>query len=100
MSVMTPIFAGLWEHYIFWSLVVGAIAFGWLFHHSFWFTSKDGESLPNVDEIKLGVFPKHNDDMRLEVAWTVLHHPDCLADLLFVGAIGRNVDIGRWRDAW
>ena len=72
MSVMTPIFAGLWEHYIFWSLVVGAIAFGWLFHHSFWFTSKDGESLPNVDEIKLGVFPKHNDDMRLEVAWTVL----------------------------
>ena len=72
MSVMTPIFAGLWEHYIFWSLVVGGFAFGWLYHHSFWFTSKDGEKLPNVDEIKIGVFPKHNDDMRLEVAWTVL----------------------------
>ena len=51
---------------------MGAIAFGWLYHHSFWFTSKDGEKIPNVDEIEIGVFPKHNDDMRLEVAWTVL----------------------------
>ena len=72
MSVMTPIFAGLWDHYIFWSLIVGGFAFGWLYHHSFWFTSKDGEKPPNVDELKVGVFPKHYDDMRLEVAWTVL----------------------------
>ena len=72
MSVMTPIFEGLWDHYILWSVIVGAIAFGWLYHHSFWFTSKDGEKVPNVDGIEIGVFPKHNDDMRLEVAWTIL----------------------------
>ena len=30
MSVMTPIFAGLWDHYIFWSLIIGGFAFGWL----------------------------------------------------------------------
>ena len=64
MSVMTPIFAGLWDHYIFWSLIVGGFAFGWLYHHSFWFTYKDGEKLQNVYEIKIGVFPKHNDDFR------------------------------------
>ena len=72
MSVMTPIFEGLWDHYIMWSVLVGGFAFGWLYHHSFWFTSKDGDKLPNVDEIEIGVFPKHNDDMRLEVAWTIL----------------------------
>jgi len=72
MSVMTPLFEHLWDHYILWSVIVGVIAFGWLYHHSFWFTSKDGENLPNVDAIEIGVFPKHNDDMRLEVAWTIL----------------------------
>jgi len=72
VTVMTAIFEGLWDHYILWSGIVAVIAFGWLYHHSFWFISEDGKEVPNVDEIAIGVFPKHNDDMRLEVAWTVL----------------------------
>ncbi len=72
MTVMTAIFERLWDHYILWSVIVAVIAFGWLYHHSFWFTSEDGKEVPNVDGIKVGVFPKHNDDMRLEVTWTVL----------------------------
>ena len=72
MSVMTVIFEELWVEYIFWSLLVGAVAFGWLYHHSFWFRSEDGKAPPNVDNLEVGVFPKHNDDIRLEVTWTIL----------------------------
>ncbi|MCH2428568.1 MAG: hypothetical protein MK168_04470 [Candidatus Thalassarchaeum sp.] len=72
MTVMTVIFENLWDHYIIWSVIVSIIAFGWLFHHSFWFVSEDGKEVPNVDSLKVGVFPVHNDDMRLEVTWTFL----------------------------
>ncbi len=72
MSVTTLVFDRLWDEYMLWSILVSAVAFGWLYHHSFWFRSYDGEDPPNVDRLKVGVFPKHNDDMRLEVTWTIL----------------------------
>ncbi|MDP6563150.1 MAG: hypothetical protein QF377_05225, partial [Candidatus Thalassarchaeum sp.] len=72
MSVTTVLFDVLWDEYILWSILVGAIAFGWLYHHTFWFRSYDGEDPPNVDLLEVGVFPRHNDDMRLEVTWTIL----------------------------
>ncbi|MDP7002303.1 MAG: hypothetical protein QF911_01845 [Candidatus Thalassarchaeaceae archaeon] len=72
MFLVTELFDNLWDHYILWSILVGAIAFGWLYHHSFWFISNDSEVPPNVDGLEIGVFPIHNDDMRLEVTWTVL----------------------------
>ena len=71
MAVTSPLFNVLWDEYILWSLLVGVFTFGWLYHHSFSYRSTDGENVPNVDELKVGVFPKHNDDMKLEVAWTV-----------------------------
>ena len=72
MAVTSPLFNVLWDEYILWSLLVGVITFGWLYHHSFAYRSTDGEKVANVDDLKVGVFPKHNDDLRLEVAWTVL----------------------------
>ena len=72
MSVTSLVFDRLWEEYMLWSILVGAVAFGWLYHHSFWFRSYDGEDPPNVDRLMVGVFPLHNDDMRLEVTWTIL----------------------------
>ena len=56
---------------MFWSILVSVLTFTWLYHHSFWYTSKEGEEFENPDMIEVGVFPKHNDDMKLEVAWTV-----------------------------
>ena len=56
---------------MFWSLVVGAISFGWLYHHTYYYRSKEGES-PNIDDIEVGVFPKEYDNLKLEVTWTVL----------------------------
>ena len=72
MSVTTVLFDVLWDEYVLWSVFVSAVAFGWLYHHSFWFRSYDGEDPPNVDRLKVGVFPMHNDDLRLEVTWTIL----------------------------
>lgn len=71
MAGVTPLYDALWEDYILWSLFVGAITFGWLYHHTFYYRSDDGES-PNVDDLKVGVFPKDYDNLRLEVTWTVL----------------------------
>ena len=72
MAVTSPLFNVLWDEYILWSLLVGVFTFGWLYHHSFAYRSTDGEKAGNVDELTVGVFPKHNDNLKLEVAWTVL----------------------------
>ena len=71
MAGVTPLYDAIWDDYILWSLLVGGIAFGWLYHHSYFYRSEDGES-PNVDNLEVGVFPKDYDNLRLEVTWTVL----------------------------
>ena len=71
MAGVTPLYDAIWEDYIIWSLFVAAIAFGWLYHHSFFYRSNDGES-PNVDNLEVGVFPIDYDNLRLEVAWVIL----------------------------
>ena len=71
MAGVTPLYDAIWDEYILWSVFVGAIAFGWLYHHSYFYRSEDGES-PNVDNLEVGVFPKEYDNLRLEVTWTVL----------------------------
>ncbi len=71
MAGVTPLYDPIWEDYIIWSLFVAAIAFGWLYHHSFFYRSNDGES-PNVDNLEVGVFPIDYDNLRLEVAWVIL----------------------------
>ena len=71
MAGVTPLYDAIWEDYIIWSLFVGAIAFGWLYHHSFFYRSNDGESA-NVDNLEVGVFPIDYDNLRLEVAWVLI----------------------------
>ena len=71
MAGVTPLYDAIWDDYILWSLFVGAIAFGWLYHHSYFYRSEDGES-PNIDNLEVGVFPKDYDNLRLEVTWTIL----------------------------
>ena len=71
MAGVTPLYDAIWDDYMLWSLFVGAIAFGWLYHHSYFYRSEDGES-PNIDNLEVGVFPKDYDNLRLEVTWTVL----------------------------
>ena len=70
MSLITPLYDSLWNEYLVWSLLVALFTFGWLYHHSFFYRSEDGEN-PNVDDLEVGVFPAHYDDMKLELAWTI-----------------------------
>ena len=71
MSLITPLYDSLWNEYLVWSLLVALFTFGWLYHHSFFYRSEDGEN-PNVDDLEVGVFPVHYDDLKLELAWTIV----------------------------
>ena len=56
-----------------WSAIVGGFTFLWLAHHSLVYRSKNvDDDWEDVDGIKVGVFPKHNDDLKLELAWTIV----------------------------
>ncbi|MDP6857186.1 MAG: hypothetical protein QGH13_06620 [Candidatus Thalassarchaeaceae archaeon] len=73
MSIASATFDHLWDHYVLWSAIVGALTFIWLAHHSLVYRSKDeGDSFESPDGIEVGVFPKHNDDLKLELAWTII----------------------------
>ena len=72
MAGITPLFDNLWNEYIIWSFLVGGFTFIWLYHHSLWYKSEEGEDWDNKDGIEVGVFPKHYDNFTLEVAWTIL----------------------------
>ena len=73
MSIASATFDALWDHYVIWSAIVGAITFIWLAHHSLFYRSKDvGDDWEDVDRIEVGVFPKHNDNLTLELAWTII----------------------------
>ena len=72
MAGITPLFDNLWNEYIIWSFLVGGFTFIWLYHHSLWYKSEEGEDWDNKDGIEVGVFPKHYDNFTLEIAWTVL----------------------------
>ena len=71
MSLITPLYDSLWNEYLVWSLLVALFTFGWLYHHSFFYRSEDGEN-PNIDNLEVGVFPVENDDLKLELAWTIV----------------------------
>ena len=51
MGLITPLYDSLWNEYLAWSALVALFTFGWLYHHSFFYRSKDGEN-PNVDNLE------------------------------------------------
>ena len=71
MGLITPLFDDLWNEYVVWSALVGIFTFGWLYHHSYWYRSEEGES-PNIDNLQVGVFPKEYDNLKLEITWIVV----------------------------
>jgi cytochrome c oxidase subunit 2 len=76
-----------------WSIFVGVIVFGWMLHHSLFYRAKDGE-VANVDNLKVGEFPLHYHNAKLEAAWIIL--PTILTIYLTVIIIGPTSDV--WED--
>ena len=72
MAVGGAPYLELFEIFWDWSVVVGIFTFGWLLHHSYYYRAKDGEVLANVDELKVGEFPKHYHNLKLELAWIII----------------------------
>ena len=52
MAGITPLFDNLWNEYIVWSFLVGGFTFIWLYHHSLWYKSEEGEDWDNKDGIR------------------------------------------------
>jgi len=71
VGFITPLFDVLWNEFVLWSALVGGITFGWLYHHSFFYRSEEGVD-NNVDNLQVGVFPAHYDNLKLEVTWTLV----------------------------
>jgi heme/copper-type cytochrome/quinol oxidase subunit 2 len=72
MGVSSVLFWDLWGQFVWWSVLVAVIVFVWMMHHSLVYRSKEGEELPNPDEIEVGVFPKEYHNFTLEITWTVI----------------------------
>ena len=73
MGIASAAFDSLWNEYLVWSAIVGGFTFIWLAHHSLTYRSKDEEDdWVDVDGIEVGVFPKHNDNISLELAWMII----------------------------
>ena len=74
MSVTTVLFETLWTSIYFGPWLWGQLHSVGYIITLFWFLSKSGEvgSTENVDDLQVGVFPRHNDNIKLEVAWTIL----------------------------
>ena len=65
------VFWALFDAFNFWALIVLVIVIVWMFHHSLRYRSKDWIN-NNVDNFIPGVFPKENDNMTMELTWTII----------------------------
>ena len=93
MAVGGAAYNELFDIFWGWSIVVGIIVFGWQLHHSFFYRAKEGET-PNVDNLKVGEFPRHNDNVVLEWTWIIL--PTLLILYLTYISMGPASDV--WAD--
>jgi|TARA_B100000530_G_scaffold215719_1_gene138386 cytochrome c oxidase subunit 2 len=67
------IFHMLFDEWNFWAAIVMIIVLIWMFHHSLKYRSKDGKSRSeSCDEFIPGVFPKENDNLKMELTWTIV----------------------------
>ncbi len=71
MKAGGDIFNDLFDEFTMWAIIVGVFTFVWMFHHSLKYRSKDGSD-NNVDNLTPGVFPKENDNLKMELAWTIV----------------------------
>ena len=71
MEAGGEVFWDLFDEFTFWALIGLIIVLVWMFHHSLRYRSKDGSN-NNVDNFIPGVFPKENDNLTMELTWTII----------------------------
>ena len=71
MEAGGEVFWDLFNEFNFWALIVLVIVIVWMFHHSLRYRSKDGSN-NNIDEFEPGVFPRENDNLTMELTWTII----------------------------
>ncbi len=71
MEAGGEVFWDLFNEFNFWALIVLVIVLVWTFHNSLRYRSKDGSD-NNIDNFTPGVFPKENDNLTMELTWTIV----------------------------
>ena len=67
------IFWALFDEWNIWAAIVMVIVIIWQLHHSLKYRSPDGKSLAyDTDVFVPGVFPEENDNMKMELTWTIV----------------------------
>ena len=61
------LFDVLYDKFMFWSIIVGAFTFTWMFIAILRF--RDGIEPAGKEELKVGTFPKERHNLKLELAW-------------------------------
>jgi len=71
MEAGGEVFWDLFNEFNFWAVIVLVIVLVWTFHNSLRYRSKDGSD-NNIDNFTPGVFPKENDNLTMELTWTIV----------------------------
>ncbi len=71
MEAGGEVFWELFDVFNFWALIVLIIVVVWMFYNSLVFRSKDGSD-NNIDNFTPGVFPAENDNLKMELTWTIV----------------------------
>ncbi|MDP6888987.1 MAG: hypothetical protein QF454_03035 [Candidatus Thalassarchaeaceae archaeon] len=73
MEAGGDIFWYLFDEFNFWAVIVLVIVVVWQFHNSLKYRSPDGKSLAYDSDVFVpGVFPEENDNMKMELTWTIV----------------------------
>ncbi|HJM55248.1 MAG TPA: hypothetical protein QGI72_03265 [Poseidonia sp.] len=96
MVAEDTVFSVLYDKFMFWSIVVGILTFGWLFLAMMRYRDGVEPDTTNLDHIKVGSFPVDRHDTKLEVLFYVL--PTILVIWLIVLALSSNVAVWQLTD--
>ena len=91
MPADDTVFSVLYDKFLFWSIIVGALTFGWLFYSMARYRQNIVPDTTDVDHIVVGSFPVERHNTRIEVLFYVL--PTIIVVWLVVLALSSNTAV-------
>ena len=90
------VFSVLYDKFMFWSILVGILTFGWMFLAMLRYRDGVEPDTTAIDHIEVGSFPVDRHHTPLEVMFYVL--PTILVTWLVVLALSSNTAVWQWTD--
>ena len=96
MVAEDTVFSVLYDKFMFWSILVGILTFGWMFLAMLRYRDGVEPDTTAIDHIEVGSFPVDRHHTTLEVLFYVL--PTILVTWLVVLALSSNTAVWQWTD--